>query len=411
MDSALPKKVLHVMNAANGGSACSALGLIQKLRSQFGIGACAVCDCIGRREDFEELREAVRGELVVRPLYWWNKKIRTAAWRRPFVELRQMLQTGMLRGSVNDTVAAARSFGADFVHSNTSVTLEGGETARRLRLPHVWHLRELIGPRQPYRFRYEGRAWGDYVCRRASMVIANSHRTAECIRDWLPANRLVTVYNGIDLGRFEPRSSYGNRQPLVVGMVGSLGSTWKRHDWFVEAAGLVARELPIEFRLYGVVPERATGAYAQEYLGRLRQLADQYSLGGRLRFMGFTAYDPAPEIDIMLHTSPKESFGRAVVEGMATGAPIVGVCDGGVGEVVVHGETGILVNPGDVKGLAEAVERLAADPDLCRRLGTAGRMRAENFFSLDACASGVADAYRGAIADPGGPLAGPRAGH
>ena len=68
---------------------------------------------------------------------------------------------------------------------------------------------------------------------------------------------------------------------------------------------------------------------------------------------------------------------------MAAGLPVVASRVGGVPEQVVDGETGLLVDPGDPKPLAAALERLTGDPALRRRLGAAGRVRAEERFDLE----------------------------
>ncbi len=74
---------------------------------------------------------------------------------------------------------------------------------------------------------------------------------------------------------------------------------------------------------------------------------------------------------------------RVVMEAMAVGKPVAGYAGGGVPEMVVDGETGLLCAPGDVDGLAAAFGRLAEDDDLRRRMGEAGRVRAREFFSVE----------------------------
>lgn len=84
----------------------------------------------------------------------------------------------------------------------------------------------------------------------------------------------------------------------------------------------------------------------------------------------------------------EECFGVSIVEAMAAGLPIVGTRSGGVRETVRDGETGFLVEPGDVEGQAECFLRLAADAPLRARLGTAGRQRVEAHFSVaDECSA------------------------
>ena len=84
-----------------------------------------------------------------------------------------------------------------------------------------------------------------------------------------------------------------------------------------------------------------------------------------------------------------EGCPNAVLEAMAAGKPVVATRAGGTPEVVVDGETGLLVRPGDVEGLAAALQRLAADPALRRRMGSAGQARAKERHGVD----GMVKAY------------------
>ena len=170
-----PAKVLHVLNGASGGAALSTLGLIASLE-QLGVASCAVCHTAGTPAERTRLADAVRGEVVFTPLYWWNRKIRYPLVLRPVAEARQVLRTGWTRRSASQVARAAARWGAELIHTNTIVTPEGGLAAAALGLPHVWHVRELIGPGKPYRFWREGRAFGERVARRASRLIASRSR-------------------------------------------------------------------------------------------------------------------------------------------------------------------------------------------------------------------------------------------
>ena len=83
-------------------------------------------------------------------------------------------------------------------------------------------------------------------------------------------------------------------------------------------------------------------------------------------------------------SSASEGLPVSVLEAMAAGLPVVASRVGGVPEQVSDGETGLLVEPGDSNELAAALNRLTADASLRRRLGAAGRARAEHAFDLDA---------------------------
>lgn len=83
--------------------------------------------------------------------------------------------------------------------------------------------------------------------------------------------------------------------------------------------------------------------------------------------------------DLFVLPSHNEGMGRAVVEAMAAGLPVVATCVGGLPDVVVDGQTGLLVPPRDPGALAEALMRLLEDPDMRTRMGRAGQIRAEEF--------------------------------
>lgn len=394
-----PAKVLHVLNSASGGAAMSTLGLMQALERQ-GVRSCAVCHDAGSPSEQARLADAVRGEVVFTRLYWWNRKTRHPPWLRPLVEVRQGVRTGWARMSAWTVRRAAVRFAADLVHTNTIVTPEGAMAARRLRLPHVWHVRELVGPGKPFRFAREGPAFGAWMATRASKVVANSHATARQMAGWLPPGLLEIVPNGIDVSGFAPAARAGDR--LVVAMVGALTARWKKHALFVDAALRVDPALPVEFRIYGHDPSEGGREPGDGYVDGLH--AAIAGRGSAMRF-AWPGYVPDParimgEIDLLVHPADHESFGRVIVEAMAAGLPVVGVDGGGVQEIVQHDRTGILVPPDDAAAMARAVEALLRDPERRRALGAAGRERAVGTYSLEACAEGILRVYEAAMARP-----------
>jgi glycogen(starch) synthase len=97
--------------------------------------------------------------------------------------------------------------------------------------------------------------------------------------------------------------------------------------------------------------------------------------------------------------SYREGFGVVCAEAMAHGKPVVASAVGGLLDLVVDGETGILVPPGDVGALRAALETLLADRDLRLRLGAAGRARIRDVFSWDAVTESTLAAYRDALGE------------
>jgi glycosyltransferase involved in cell wall biosynthesis len=397
--AAPPRHVLHVLNSASGGAALSTIALMESLRTH-GIESSAVCHDFGSPAEDQRLEAAAGGKLLLRPLYWWNRKIRLPAWKRPLSELRQLWRTGWRRQSTADVTNFARQHGVDLIHSNTILTLEGALAAHRLNIPHVWHVREMVGPGQPFRLPHEGPPLGRFLQSHAAKVIANSQATAAAIRSWLPPGLLDVVPNGIDLARFVPHRRDDSKRPLVVAMVGNLTTRWKNHLLFVRAAGLVDPALPIEWRIYGHDPSQGGRLTADEYVNSLWEEVRRAGLTNRFQLAGFCP-NPAEimaQIDILAHPTASESFGRIIVEAMAAGLPVVGIAAGGVGEIVRHEETGLLARPGDADTMARYIAALARDPELRSRYGAAGRQRAQQYYSLEACVDGVIRNYCEAMA-------------
>ena len=389
------------MNSSTGGAALSTLGLIDSFRRQ-GIACCVVCHSTGACADDEAIREATDGAAVFTPLYWWNWKIRAPLWKRPLSEVRQIMRTGWGRRSAALVTEFARKHGAELIHTNTIVTPEGARAAGQLGLPHVWHLREMLGPGQPFRLPYEGPAFGRYMATHCSKLIANSNICARQVEGWISPDLLEVIPNGIDISRFHPRSEPAAKDRVVVAMVGNLTSRWKKHGLLVDAATRVDRSLPIEWRIYGVDPSHGGTRPGDAYIDALHAKLRTAGIADRFTWPGFVR-DPAEimsQIDVLAHSSDNESFGRVLVEAMAAGLPVVGVRGGGAKEIVLDGTTGLLAEPDSADGLARCIEQLVRDPERRATMGTAGRRRAEELYSLEAYAGGVLRVYEAAMARP-----------
>lgn len=387
-DAPAVRSVLHVMAGATGGASRSTLELMRALRSH-GVRSVVACADFGEPTVRAALREVTDGAVEELPLYWWNEKVRVPRWKRPLVEARQSLRTGAGLGSAARVARLAYRHRVDLIHTNTSLTPEGGRAARLLGLPHVWHIRELIGADQPFRFPVQDHALGAHFLRNASVLVANSQQSAACLAPWVPADRLRVVPNGLELARFLDTPRPPPRDRPVVAMVASLSARMKKHALFLD----LAQHLPasVELRIYGDVP--VDDAYARPLIARA---------GDRVRLMGHVA-DPLEimsDIDVLVQPSDRESFGRVAVEAMAAGVPVVGSRGGGVAEIVEDGVSGLLVPVDDAPAMAQAVRRVVEDHALAAALSRAGRARAVARFSVEACVSSMLDVYAGAMQRP-----------
>jgi glycosyltransferase involved in cell wall biosynthesis len=120
----------------------------------------------------------------------------------------------------------------------------------------------------------------------------------------------------------------------------------------------------------------------EDYATRLESHAAELGLDSRVEFRGFRddVWQELARVDVLVHASTvPEPFGQVVLEGLAAGVPVIATREGGPGEILEHGRTGVLYPAGDVDALAAALRDVGADGDLRRELADRGRQRAQDF--------------------------------
>src|SRR5262249_36728326 len=124
-------------------------------------------------------------------------------------------------------------------------------------------------------------------------------------------------------------------------------------------------------------------------------------LGDRARFLGRIpdTADLYASADLFVLPSLLEAFGLVYVEAAFHGVPSIGARTGGTAAAIAHGQTGLLVEPGDAQGLAQAIESLRSDLALCRRLGEAARVRALAEFTAERMADGYQQLFVQLLSD------------
>jgi len=194
------------------------------------------------------------------------------------------------------------------------------------------------------------------------------------------ADRVVFNPNGVDTEKFQPgcggsdvRRALGIEHEIVVGFVGTFGP-WHGAPVLAEAAGLVTENVPCHFLFVGDGDERAAAERIIE-AGPQRVRA---TFTGRISHHQVAAYLDACDILVSPHVESADGssfFGSPtkLFEYMAMARPIVASRLGQIADVIQDRENGLLVDPGDVKALAQAIELLAADKSLGARLGAAAR--------------------------------------
>ena len=283
---------------------------------------------------------------------------------------------------VGEGKALVRRHGIRVLHSNSAAPLQWLlPVARSLRLPLLGHLH----------IDYLRRSRFVLLQHQADLLVGVSRQVIEDYRrDGMAENKLRVIYNGIDTKRLNSRSGCSVRQELgipvdavVVAVVGSL--IWRKGQDLLLHALARAKDHPIFAVLIGDGPDRPA----------LTALAESLGLADRVRFTGFLDHvaNVLLASDIVCLPSRADAFGLVLAEAGYLELPVVATAIGGIPEVVVHGETGLLTAPEDPSALAEALVRLADSPGLRRRLGLAGHKRVVDIFSVEHMARSFEDAY------------------
>ena len=358
------RRVLFVNHAAAvSGAELSLLGLLSKLdRGRF--AATVACP---------------EGPLAVR----------VRALRVPHipVRLRRLRRSRTPTGTLQNVIhlvppalhlaAIVHTHHIELVHANsTTAFLYAGPAAKLSGVPVVWHVRDLVEL---------GRV-GRLLFRLADAIACVSDAVERhMIRYGGDLDKLWTVTNGIDLEAFRRAARPGSvRSELhippdapVVCHISQL-TPWKGHEFLLGALRQVRSHFPaLRVLLVGeaMTPEDA------RYRHRLERHVRQLGLGDTVTFTGWRE-DVASVIadsDVVVVPSRAEPFGRAALEALALGKPVVGTDAGGLPELVTHRRTGLLVKYADTDALADALVTLLGAPDVRRYLGENASREARNF--------------------------------
>lgn len=383
----MPVRVLYVHHRRELGGAPTSLAYLIRTLDRERFDPHVYCPEGAAAELFRQAGATVHTGPVASFTHIWASVYRGRRW---LLLAREVLR---LPGHVVEFQRVLRRGGFSVVHINDSPPVPAAWLAYRAGIPVVWQLRSAlpdgVGPRS--------RALRRVIRRTAAAAIAINGDVARSF-----GVSADVVPNAVDLGRFSPGDGERARRALgieagsmVVSYVGFIYPSKGYEDFLRAAATLRLHRRNVVFLLVGGGVRDA--AFFRSARGRLlasvglasdhetgaHRLANELSLGSSARFVPYTS---KPEVvyrasAVVVAPSRGPELGRSVLEAAAAGVPVVasGSVDGA--EILLPGQTGLLVPSGDPEALALAVGALLDDEQRRRALGSAARAHAERSFS------------------------------
>ncbi len=235
-----------------------------------------------------------------------------------------------------------------------------------------FHLREIFGEHSA--------AMGLYRLlfpRRRGYIIAISRAVKNALPPRLRSKTTV-LYNGVTC--VASRESRQRNQGLKLLYLGRV-VPWKGCHTLVDIFKILKEKYPSETITLSLTGD--TLYWSDRYRGELEQRILRYNLSSSCVLSPHTDNPETVYLahDVFCNASLNEPFGRVVAEAQGCGLPVVAFNSGGIPEIVVHNETGLLVHPGDNEGFAEAISTFITHPEIKQSMGDRGRERTMRFFN------------------------------
>jgi glycosyltransferase involved in cell wall biosynthesis len=331
----------------------------------------------------------------IRPVVWCNgadmaQACRDAGYPTYRDEFRPMFDYGSPKpsarhflGLVSKCRKFCREHGIRVLHSNSLAPAQWlGPAGMAEQIPVLAHLHIDYLRRSRYAL----------LLHAATLIVGVSRQVIDGpLQDGVPPERTRVIYNGIDFARLgdsgkDLRAALGiPRGAPVIATTGSLIQR-KGHDILIRAFhALAPGTLPAHLLIPSGGPEGDS----------LRELATALGVADRVHFLGYID-DVVPvykAADMFALASRGDAFGLALAEAGHFGLPAVSTRVGGIPEVVLHGQTGLLTAADDVAGFADALAQLIADPASRARMGAAAVKRVDENFTADRMARKFEETY------------------
>ncbi len=307
--------------------------------------------------------------------------------RRKYFNFKGIVQYGMgLIVYTNRIAKVAKKYHIDLIHTNTAATLEGSFVSKKLHIPQLWSIHEIImNPKIMYI------VTSKLIAKYSSVTVTDSNAVKVHLdaSGYFKKSNIKVIYNGVDNNRFKPENDctylYEEwnipKKARIIGMMGRVNS-WKGQGDFLKAANIIMKNYQDVYTVF-------VGAAFKGEEWREKELAEaieQSPYKDRIINKGYRTDSEGIyklfDIFVLPSINP-DPLPTVVLENMATGNPVVGYKHGGVCEMVKEGYNGLLAEIRNPSDLAKKIEILLNDDELRIQMGQNSRKRLIEKFSIE----------------------------
>lgn len=263
-----------------------------------------------------------------------------------------------------------RAINPDIVFTNTSVINVGAIAARKLKIPHVWHVREFGSKEHGMDFIWDDNQRLRYVYDNSDKIFFNSVALKDFYETVIPPDKSEVLYNVAKAEGVNHEINYGNpfknEKSLKLILVGEVRPGKNQKDAILAVGELAGKGKNVELLI--------VGSWQEGYYNNLKKIIRENESENKIIFYGRVANaGPLMEkANVALMCSVKEAFGKVTVEAMLAENPVIGAKSGGTVEIVKDGYNGFLYEPGNHVQLAEKINYFLENPQKIKEMGQNG---------------------------------------
>ncbi len=261
-------------------------------------------------------------------------------------ELRRTMNTRCLE-EMEDYVGKWK---IDIIHTNSLTHMIGARLSQRVKIPHVWHIREAL--KKDFGLLYDSRLQYKYALLKTQRIICISEYVKKIHRRMLFGAHEIKIYNGFNIDHYRLDGAFErNPEKFTIIICGSIQESKGQLDAVKAVEYLICRRGMKHICL------KIVGDYSNEYGREIQRYIEIHQLGPYIEMIAFQSdlRELRRQADIALMCSRSEGFGRVTVESMLSENVVIGADCAGTAEIIRNGVNGYVYESGDICDLGEKI--------------------------------------------------------